>query len=95
MIRSGPWKLNLYHGYDAPQLFNLEADPDELHDQGSAEDHADVRESLLGQVRYKWNPNHIEQVVTGRGLTQRWRHEIKLGESEVWAVPVGSNEFES
>ena len=31
MIRSGPWKLNYYHGF-RPQLFNLDDDPHETRD---------------------------------------------------------------
>ena len=42
MIRRCPWKLNYYHGQE-PQLFHLEADPEELHDLARADSYHEVR----------------------------------------------------
>ena len=56
MIRQGPWKLNFYQGYDEPQLFNLEEDPDEF--EGRAGDLVcdEVKAKLLERVRAGCRP---------------------------------------
>jgi len=45
MMRTARWKYIFYQGF-APQLFDLEADPDEQHDLGQSADHADIRAEL-------------------------------------------------
>ena len=42
MLRHGRWKYICYPGF-APQLFDLEADPGEIHDLGLSAAHANVR----------------------------------------------------
>jgi len=44
MIRWGQWKYVHYEGYDAPQLFDLESDPQERHDLGASPGFTGVRE---------------------------------------------------
>jgi choline-sulfatase len=60
MVRSGPWKLNYYHGYQ-PQLFNLEDDPDELHDLADDARYAGTRKELTARVLEGWDPDEIAQ----------------------------------
>ncbi len=50
MIREGRWKYIAYAGGFAPQLFDLESDPDERHDLGLSNAHADVRAHLLARM---------------------------------------------
>ena len=45
MVRSGRWKYVYYVG-DRPQLFDLIADPNELHDLGLSSEHETVRADL-------------------------------------------------
>lgn len=45
MLRQGRWKYVQFDGYD-PQLFDLETDPDELHDLGTDAALAGVREEM-------------------------------------------------
>lgn len=40
MLRQGRWKLNHYEGFE-PELFDLEDDPEELHDLAAAPEHRD------------------------------------------------------
>ena len=55
MIRRGSWKLNHYHGYDRPQLFDLEADPGEWNDLADDSAHSTIRDELLAEVRTDWS----------------------------------------
>lgn len=59
MIRSGPWKLVHYHRH-RPQLFNLEEDPDEIHDLAEDPQYAAVREDLTERVLDGWDAERIE-----------------------------------
>ena len=58
MIRHGQWKYIHYAGYD-PQLFNLDADPDELSDLGTSPDHADVRAECEVALRAVVDPDAV------------------------------------
>ncbi|MCZ7644127.1 MAG: sulfatase-like hydrolase/transferase [Planctomycetota bacterium] len=55
MIRRGRWKLWTYHDDLPPALFDLEADPDELNDLGSAPEHAELRADLLSRIGAVWD----------------------------------------
>ena len=61
MIRQGPWKLYKYHDNTPPALFNLQEDPGELNDLGTATAYASVRQSLLDRLYADWNPERITQ----------------------------------
>ena len=52
MIRTNTWKYIYYDGF-APQLFNLEEDPNEMNDLGKSETHKDIREQLFRQL-FDW-----------------------------------------
>lgn len=97
MIRKGPWKLNVYHGYGTPQLFNLDEDPGELNDLGESGSVASIRRELLDQVHDGWDPERIKTVVERRKIerefTLDWRRSIRTKESERWPFPKGCNEF--
>ena len=49
MIRKGRWKLIHYVDL-APQLFDLDADPEEQNDLGQSTDHEDVRSELMAEL---------------------------------------------
>jgi choline-sulfatase len=100
MIRRGPWKLSYYYGYDRPQLFNLESDPEEWNDLGDDASYAHIRDELLADVREGWSGG---EVLRGIEIAQRDRHV--LGEFQKnarmsaddppdrWTAPDGCNIF--
>ena len=97
MIRSGPWKLNAYHGYDRPQLFHLPSDPGELRDLGESPEHAEVRERLWARVHADWSGARVEEQAAradaGRRVLDAWRRQVRPAERERWDVPAGCNVF--
>ena len=99
MLRTGPWKLNLYHGYEHPQLFHLENDPEEMHDLGRSPEFAGIRKELMARVQNDWSGEWVEQTVrrraAGQAMVRRWHQQGSAGESEVWQVPVGCNAREA
>ena len=88
MIRSGPWKLNVYPGYDRPQLFNLDEDPEEFNDRAGDPACSGIVEELTHRVFADWSPEectrrHARKAEmshylrkwaerTGRDLEHRW-----------------------
>ena len=95
MIRAGRWKLNAYHGYEHPQLFDMEADPGETRDLGTDPECAQVREELLARVSEGWSGGWIEQrsqrLSAERALVREWGGRHPVRESERWAIPSGAN----
>ncbi len=74
MIRKGPWKL--MYNMDAPhQLYNLESDPNELHNQ--AENHPDVLRDLEGELRNLCSPE--EENRRAHAFEARQSHAIREG----------------
>jgi arylsulfatase A-like enzyme len=53
MIRDQRWKLVHFVDHDEGQLFDLEADPDELHNLWSDAAHERIRRSLMDEI-LKW-----------------------------------------
>ena len=51
MVCQGPWKLIHYHGYEQPQLFNLQEDPGEFDDLRNDPTCADVLARLHSKAR--------------------------------------------
>jgi choline-sulfatase len=58
MLRKGKYKLT-YVEHDPPQLFDMEADRDELHDLASDAKHADVLKDMLNEVNQRWNMKRL------------------------------------
>ena len=97
MIRQGPWKLNHYHGYDAPQLFNVAEDPEEFEDRAEDPACAAVRERLLARAREGWDGDRIEAELKrradGRAVVRRWAGKVAHDLSDFWQAPPGCNVF--
>jgi len=106
MVRKGTWKLNYYHGYEIPQLFNLEDDPDEIVDRGNDPNYSDVCEELMDIVRSNWSGDEVERAMNRkaqhRELLQKWR--ANMGSRKVpsrrqdtsqerWSAPPDCNIF--
>jgi len=96
MIRSGPWKLTAYHGYDNPQLFHLDQDPEEFYDLGADPAFAQVRQELLRQVHEGWNPQQTQEVLTRRHedleTLVSWAGAVQPEQPFVWQAPEGVNQ---
>ncbi len=88
MLRDGRYKLCWYDGH-APQLFDLEDDPDELCDL--AADRPDLVMDLAVDLRHGWNPTAIAQAQeTSRqrnALLRQWVRETRPPERLRWRDP--------
>jgi len=97
MIRKGPWKLNHYFGYEEPQLFNIEEDPQELHDLAGDSKYADVKAELLARVCEGWDGAVVQPTLDaraqGRGVLRDWASEVSHDLDGFWQAPPGCNVF--
>lgn len=100
MIRRGSWKLNYYHGYDRPQLFNLESDPGEWNDLGDDDSYAAIRDELLAEVQAGWSGeeilHRIEVASSDRQIIGDFQRHAKITTGDPpdrWAAPDGCNIF--
>ena len=104
MIRRGLWKLNYYHGYDRPQLFNLEEDPHEWHDLGGDSDYSEIRHELLAEVLKDWSGEAVlrrtETATHDRQILemfhQKTQHSRRSPADDLpdrWTAPDGCNIF--
>ncbi|MGI8912611.1 MAG: sulfatase-like hydrolase/transferase, partial [Chloroflexota bacterium] len=66
MVRRGPWKLVLHHGYTMPQLFHLDHDPQEQHDLAVDPDYREPRAALLALATAGWDGAAIEATLERR-----------------------------
>jgi choline-sulfatase len=62
MLRSGRWKLCYYHR-EAPELYDLQADPGELTDLAGRPEYRSVQEALTRRVLGDWDPDAVEAAV--------------------------------
>lgn len=88
MVRKGSYKLNYYWGAPSHELFDLEADPGELHNLWEASDHAAAREELLAAVLDDWDGDAIqaEGGVKHQDMLYlaQWGREVGTSADELW-----------
>ncbi len=58
MLKRGPWKLNHYPGF-APELYNLDQDPGEMHNRADDPTCAAVRQDLESRLLRDWDHEAI------------------------------------
>lgn len=89
MVRRDAWKLIYYHG-DPPQLFNLEDDPQEMHDRADDPACKQIREQLLAELLAEWDPAHVARRMSEKRrateLLKAWTREINPPETARWAL---------
>lgn len=95
MLRAGPWKIIVHHGYDQPQLFNLDEDPQEMNDRRADPSCAPVRERLLRRVREGWDSQRI--VTAMKLVKERQQAAFKKARAtptpDYWEMPPDANVF--
>ena len=95
MVRQGPWKLCVYHGYEQVQLFDVDHDPGETRDLGRESACAEARDALREAVTRDWDGAIVEQRLRCREaegeLLARSRAAAGPASSECWAFPLGGN----
>lgn len=97
MVRRGRWKLNHFHGGDAPQLFDLEADPAEIWDRGRDPACAAVRGELATLAQDGWDGAAVAPALADRARDQQylrqWGRTASFDPADFWRAPPGCNDF--
>jgi choline-sulfatase len=92
MVRQGPWKLVHFHGYETPQLFNVEEDPHELRDRGADPDPTvqRVRQELHARARAGWDPDALEATLArraeDRAVITAWARTQRPHDPAHWTI---------
>ena len=76
MLRAGRWKLCYYHR-EPVELFDVVADPGELHNLAGRPEYAAVQEALTRRVLAGWDPDAVEAAVR-----RSHRHRQIIGGSQ-------------
>lgn len=88
MVRRGPYKLVWHAGYEQRQLFDLEADPAELHDLGGLAQYQSVIRSLEQELAGLWEPQRaLEELAQAKAhfrLMTRWHELAGMPVIEEW-----------
>ena len=97
MIVRWPWKLIHYHGYDDPQLFNLDEDPGETRDLGRDPARADIRKELHAEVLCGWDGQRVFDAVQRElrewRVISQWAGVVQPPDPDHWVEPDGCNVF--
>jgi arylsulfatase A-like enzyme len=70
MVRTAGWKY-VYYEHFRPQLFDLHADPQELHDLGASTDHTSVRAELHERLFTWLRTRRTRTTLTDSEVAQR------------------------
>lgn len=90
MMRQRQYKLVWFDG-DAPQLFDLQADPDELQDLSSGPDYSDTLATMTAQILDGWEVEKIalQQAIKSAQISaiRDWVRKTNPAEPHRWSDP--------
>jgi choline-sulfatase len=88
MIRKGRYKLNIFHSYPVPQLFDMEADPHETRDLALDPAYASLIPELRDAAIEGWDPIMLAEdaITKDEDLTymRQWGADIGMGPLDLW-----------
>ena len=98
MIRTGPWKCYTYYDDTAPVLYNLEDDPDEMHNLGNDPNYEHIRDRFVSRIFENWDPEYVlrENADINRDirLLTRWGQAIQPTLPDSLPVPDDAEDIE-
>ena len=87
MLRTGKWKY-VYHDGAPDQLFDLEADPDELCDLVDVKAYQDIASDLKAKVLENWTPATIRTRMAknakDKAILRSWAETVRPGDALRW-----------
>ncbi len=98
MVRSGRVKLVLYDT-EPPQLFDLDADPDERSDLARDPRHAGIREALTARVLDGWDAGAVRSTMQARrvekDLLGAWARHVGPESAHLWPMSASMNRLDA
>ena len=90
MLRKGSWKCIYYHR-EAPELYDLEADPGERRDRAQDPACRSILDAMLGEILSGWDPealhSDMERSAAGRALVRAAPGDPTHLRGEYWQGP--------
>ena len=97
MVRRGDWKLFLYRG-EAPRLFDLARDPQELNDLATDPAHAGTRNALLSLLLRDWDPDDVRRRMELRrerkDVLAAWAARVRPTSQFLWPMDPAMNRLD-
>lgn len=94
MLRRGRFKYCYYHGFP-DQLFDLEADPDEMHDRARDSVFREQRDGLREAVLANWDPDAIGAAIKARNeekaVLSAWAKSVEPVDKYRWETRAEDN----
>lgn len=87
MIRSGSYKLSVAHGQTA-ELFDIEADPEEMTNLIDAPEHAVARDRLMARLTDGWDGADIDRRIRESQKRRRFIATVRLDGGVLWGHEV-------
>lgn len=78
MLRSDRWKYVYFQGF-APQLFDLQEDPDEFHDRGRDPAYEEIRRAMNAQLLERLTARKNRVTMSDEGVREARRNEDSSG----------------
>ncbi|MCX7015874.1 MAG: sulfatase-like hydrolase/transferase, partial [Candidatus Sumerlaeota bacterium] len=83
MIQRGRYKLSYAYGQKS-ELFDLEADPDEMHNLIDSPRHAAIRDELLTRLLETWDPAEMDRRIRASQKRRRFIARVRLDGGYPW-----------
>lgn len=84
MIRRGKWKFT-WCRVDVPQLFDLEADPEERNDLANSAEHTEILQAFVVEAEDRWNSDAIRSdVLRSQAMRRIVQPALETGYMTSW-----------
>lgn len=97
MVRRDRWKYVYYDG-EGESLFDMEADPQEIHDLAQSPEHQKICDSMRAEAMQGWDPAAINHLLNEREERNRvlfdWMKSRFRDDPELYRGPAGCNRLD-
>ena len=91
MLRKGKWECLYYHG-EEPELYDLEADPEEMNNRSRHPECRSLLDEMLTEILADWDPEDLQadmdRTLERQALVNGAPGDIGVLQNEYWEGPL-------